>query len=166
MTEKLYYMLMRVKKVFCDMDGVIADFNSEPNCVERFDKEKGFFRALKPIKDNLIAIKLLISYGADVNILTASPNEQADKDKMEWLQYYLPELSKEKIIMCRNTDVKAHMVGDLEGALLIDDYTQNLIDWQQEGGLALKYVGLGDDRIGRHTLYGMEYVLNLMELTA
>ena len=32
--------------IYCDMDGVIADFNNEPNAVERFATEKGFFKKL------------------------------------------------------------------------------------------------------------------------
>ena len=32
--------------VYLDMDGVIADFNNEPNALERFATEHGFFRDL------------------------------------------------------------------------------------------------------------------------
>ena len=37
--------------VYCDMDGVIADFNNEPNALQRFDNEKGFFKNLKPMNE-------------------------------------------------------------------------------------------------------------------
>ena len=33
--------------VYLDMDGVIADFNNEPDALERFATEEGFFRDLK-----------------------------------------------------------------------------------------------------------------------
>ena len=73
--------------VYVDMDGVIADFNNEPNAIERFKTEPNFFRTLKPI--NKFGFEQLLSR-KDINlfVLTASPNKQADKDKRAWLKYY------------------------------------------------------------------------------
>ena len=44
-------MKRKLKKlnVYVDMDGVLADFNNEPNALERFKTEKGFFKQLTPI---------------------------------------------------------------------------------------------------------------------
>ena len=43
--------------IYVDMDGVLADFNAEPDGVARFRTEKGFFRNLKPLKKNAKALR-------------------------------------------------------------------------------------------------------------
>jgi 5'(3')-deoxyribonucleotidase len=156
--------LSRVKNIYVDMDGVVADFNGMPSAIDRFDNEAGFFANLTPLHNNLLAIEIIIGYGANVHILSASPNEQADKDKMEWLEKYLPDVPKENIIICRTGDTKADYVKDMSGALLIDDYTHNLIEWKENGGLALKFVGKEDNIVGKHTEHNIPYVNTLLEL--
>ena len=83
--------------IYCDMDGVVADFNAEPNAVARFREEKNFFYNLKPIMVNVKAVEILAS-NYKVCILSASPNARADKDKIKWLKKYMPFIKKENII--------------------------------------------------------------------
>ena len=40
------------KNIYIDLDGVLADFNSEPDGVLRFAVESGFFKRLKALKKN------------------------------------------------------------------------------------------------------------------
>lgn len=118
--------------IYCDMDGVVADFNNEPNAVERFRVEKGFFFKLKPIEINVKAVKELASYN-EVYILTASPNPRADKDKIKWLKKYMPFIAKENIIICRNGERKVDfMKSDL--GILLDDYGVNIQEWTFKRG--------------------------------
>ena len=161
---KLLDTLNRVKKIYCDMDGVIAEFEGELNAMGRFESEVGFFANLQPKRKNLLALETFIGYGADVHILTASPNEQADKDKMEWLAKYLPDLPKEKIIICRTGDTKADYIDTMEGSLLFDDYSRNLREWQNNGGLAIKVVNSYDNAVGTHTIHDIPYVNTLLDL--
>ena len=69
-----------MKRLFLDLDGTLARFNVR-NALERFDKEIGFFVNLKAYKGieqvNELALR------GNVFIISASPNEQADKDKMK-----------------------------------------------------------------------------------
>ena len=65
MRKKEYY--------YCDMDGVLADFNNEPQALERFEKEKGFFYNLKPIKENIEFIEKNLS-----EYLYSFPNSNPD----------------------------------------------------------------------------------------
>ena len=73
--------------VYCDMDGVIADFEGQKNALERFQTEKGFFKQLTPINKEGFQALLNNPY-INLYILSASPNKQADRDKIEWLKYH------------------------------------------------------------------------------
>ncbi len=63
-----------MKKIFLDMDGTIAKFNSKKNALNRFKTEKGFFASLKPFA-NINSINEIIQCGnAEIFIISASPN--------------------------------------------------------------------------------------------
>jgi 5'(3')-deoxyribonucleotidase len=114
------------------MDGVVADFNNEPNAVARFKVEKGFFFKLKPIEINVRAVKELAKDN-EIYILTASPNPRADKDKIKWLKKYMPFIAKANIIICRNGERKVDfMKSDL--GILLDDYGVNIQEWTFKRG--------------------------------
>lgn len=142
---------LKGKKWVLDMDDTIAHFNKEEKALERFSSEKSFFSNLKPTKLLLyiqIAITTKVIDINNVYIVSASPNEQADKDKQEWLNKYLKALPKENITFTRLGQNKAdHFMKkydldnkDLSNYILIDDYTKNLVEWQKLGGKVLKYI--------------------------
>ena len=165
MKNELFDIIGNVSKVFCDMDGVLADFEGQARAIDRFDKEEGFFSNLTPFYNNLHAINILLNYGADIYILTASPNKQADLDKLEWIEKYMPEFPKDHIIICRTGESKAKQIGShIKGALLLDDYSGNLIDWKEKGGVAVKVLNKYDNPVGKHTKHNIPYVNTLLEL--
>lgn len=133
-----------MKKLFLDMDGTIAKFNSKRNALERFDKEVGFFSSLKPFKNLEVINKLIDNNNIEVFIISASPNEQADKDKLEWLDKHLPRLDKKNICLCRigtnkAIEIKKQLNIDIDNnCYLLDDYTNNLIEWSKANGQGIK----------------------------
>ena len=116
--------MKKTYNIYCDMDGVIADFNRPVNAVARFETEKDFFYNLQPIKHNLQAISKLIENGYNVYILSASPNDRCDNDKRRWLAKYLPNLKPTQIIIMRNGQNKADFVKTFENNININ-FSQN-----------------------------------------
>jgi 5'(3')-deoxyribonucleotidase len=122
--------------VYLDMDGVIADFNNEPNALERFATENGFFRDLK-VMNKWAVNQLLAMEDVNVFILSASPNKQADKDKKAWLKYYYPQIKRNQIIFCRVGQNKADYMKTEQG-ILLDDYGKNCEQWRERGNTAVQ----------------------------
>ena len=130
-----------MNKIFLDMDGTLARFNVR-NALKRFDNEKGFFANLLAYK-GIETINEMVKNG-NVYIISASPNVNADLDKMVWLEKYIPNLNKENIIFCRLGENKANIIENKlnikidKTCFLLDDYTKNLVEWETVGGVGIK----------------------------
>ena len=124
--------------IFVDMDGVLADFFAVDGAVERFENEKDFFVNLAPIQNNVNAVKQMIADGINVLILSASPNERADGDKVKWLEKYLPEIPFTNIIIMRIGEKKSDYVNRVGRAILFDDYGKNCKEFEADGHTAYK----------------------------
>ena len=131
-------------KLFLDLDGTLAKFNSKRNALQRFDNEKGFFANLKPYKYIEEINKIAISGNVEVYIISATPNEQADLDKMTWIKTYLKDIKQENICFCRLNENKAKVINNKlnitidKECVLLDDYTKNLIEWNNLNGIGIK----------------------------
>lgn len=130
-----------MKRIFLDLDGTLARFNVR-NALERFDKEEGFFANLLAYKG--IEVVNELAKTNQLFIISASPNEQADKDKMIWLEKYLPNIRIDNVTLCRLGQNKALIIQEKynitinEECLLLDDYTKNLNEWESFGGKGIK----------------------------
>lgn len=155
-----------MNKIFLDLDGTLVQFNVE-RALERFDKEKGFFANLEAFK-NIEIVNELAKKG-NLFIISASPNEQADKDKMKWIKKYLPNICLENITLCRIGENKANIIESKynikinESCYLLDDYSKNLFEWLKKGGTGIKRITPISDN-SRKLWKGAELV-DLQELT-
>ena len=131
-------------KLFLDLDGTLTKFNSKKNALKRFDNEKGFFSSLKPYKNIEIINELATCGNVEVYVISATPNEQADQDKMIWIKTYLNQIKQENICFCRLNKNKAKVIKDKlnieidKECILLDDYTKNLIEWKNLNGIGIK----------------------------
>lgn len=131
-----------MKKIFLDLDGTLAKFNVK-NALQRFDNEIGFFAKLKAYK-GIETINEMAKQG-NLYIISASPNIQADEDKMTWISKYLPNIPKNHIILCRCGECKALVLRRIgliidQNCYLLDDYTKNLTEWESVGGIGIKRI--------------------------
>lgn len=132
-----------MKRIFIDLDGTVARFNVR-NALKRFDNEVGFFARLRAYKG--IDKVNELAKGGNVYIISASPNDQADRDKMEWIQKYLNNVPMDNITLCRIGENKARVIESKynltidKDCLLLDDYTKNLIEWESNGGKGIKRI--------------------------
>ena len=142
-----------MKRLFIDLDGTVAKFNVR-NALERFDKEKGFFAKLGAYV-NIEVINELAKTNK-VFVISASPNEQADKDKLVWLGKFLPNVNSANITLCRLGENKAKIIENKyqmtidNNCYLLDDFSKNLFEWCACGGRGIKRLtSVADNSTGK-----------------
>lgn len=93
-----------MKRVFIDMDGVMADFEgfmAEFSVdAEYIKRQPGCYRRLRPIPGAIEAIRQIIAMGYEVWVATKPPTAQphAYAEKVAWILEHLPELERRIII--------------------------------------------------------------------
>lgn len=142
-----------MKKIFLDLDGTLAKFNVK-NALARFAVEKGFFERLGAYK-GIETINEMAKAG-NVYIISASPNVQADNDKMKWIAKYLFNIPLKNIVICRVGENKAEIIKSQlnimidKTTVLLDDYTKNLVEWESAGGVGIKRLtSVADNSTGK-----------------
>lgn len=130
-------------KIFLDMDGTLSRFNV-PNALKNFKNDQFFFEKLKAYKGIEVINELAKS--KNIYIISASPHKKADISKLKWLDKYLPNIPKQNILLCRLGINKAIFIEQTlnikinSKCYLLDDYTHNLIEWEQAGGTGIKRI--------------------------
>ncbi len=138
--------------LYIDFDGVILDtITPSYNDIKKLGKklteqETREFYANYPwekvitdeyiINNSIEALKKIINSGKfEVSILTHVNSLNEAVIKIKYIRKYFKDIT---IIPCPKTISKTKMI-HTAGAILIDDYTGNLKEWQKELGVAVKF---------------------------
>ena len=151
----------RIKRIFLDMDGVLADFNLGvetltgthfPNTDQGHNdyddrKEeltnKRLFRHLPIMKDMHDLIGYVRHTGLPWEILTAAGvvnRELVVWDKQEWIKEHV---SPTVVVTCTMTGSQKGMFA-IRGSVLIDDRQKNIDAWEKHGGIGILHTSAAD----------------------
>jgi len=128
---------MEKKRLFVDMDGTLAVFTPVDEMETLY--QEGYFLNQKPHENVVEGIRLLMTEYKDIDVYILSSyltdSKYALNEKNEWLDRYLPEIDPEHRIFVPYGKDKADWI---EGGIdkydyLLDDYTKNLVSWQESG---------------------------------
>lgn len=134
--------MIKMKRLFIDMDGTLADFYADSDCLEKM-WEKGFFAGLKPYPNILEAMLLFKKTYPQIELFIASSvidTPYCVKEKNEWLNQYLPIIDRQHRYFPAVGLSKGRVVKDLnKNDYLLDDYNHGLEAFIQDGGSGIKF---------------------------
>jgi 5'(3')-deoxyribonucleotidase len=148
------------KKIYIDMDGVVADFDkfvsnllgrkigwgvSDLTSAEwsKVAAVPNFYNQLDLIEDSEVMVAAALSFSTrfDVEFLTALPREStmptARADKTDWLAEHFPGVPINFGPFSRDKQKWFKTPGDI----LIDDKPSNVAEWVTAGGIAIHHQG-------------------------
>lgn len=147
------FLVIVMKQLYIDFDGVILDTITYPyelmekkgidtNSFEQVSKFyteldwKEFIKKVPIIHDAFDCIqKIIDSKQFEVSILTHVNTLDEAIEKVKYIRKHLSDIT---IIPVPRKISKTKMV-HAEGAILIDDYTGNLKEWQEAGGIGVRF---------------------------
>ena len=154
-------MNKEIKRIFLDMDGVLADFNTGvetltgtpfPNTLQGhndYDERKEeltnkrLFRHLPIMEDMHDLVGYVRHTGLPWEILTAAGTVNRELvvwDKQEWIKEHV---SPTVVVTCTMTGSQKGMFA-IEGSVLVDDRQKNLDAWEKYGGIGILHTSAED----------------------
>lgn len=142
--QKTYEVRIMKINIFLDMDGVLAHYPQD--MVDKMN-DKDFFINLKAMDNNIrLANELIKNDGVEVYILSSimETSYYAVDEKHAWLDKYLPNIPVKNRFFVTFPETKndyiCRHIPDINESMnvLLDDYTVNLNNWEDEGFLPVK----------------------------
>lgn len=124
-----------------DMDNTLCLFSPFGNIEQAMKNmhKKGFYKNLTCFPEARNVIETLQKYGFNVKILSACiDSPYCKKEKLEWINTYLPSVKEEDIILVEVGENKADYIKNPNSTILVDDYHKNIQDFYEAGGIAVK----------------------------
>jgi hypothetical protein len=129
--------------VFCDLDGVLVDFESgvekltgkhpddqdAKNLWIRINRASNFFETLEWLPEGRRLWEYMRLLDIEPIILTGSTSEKISNQKIKWCQDHLG--SQVQVICCRTKDKPLYCI---QGSILIDDRDKVKAGWEDNGG--------------------------------
>ena len=126
----MHYMKEYLNKIATKED------NDEVGEILRKYDWKDIFSKSKPIEGSIEGLEELINCNDfEIAILTHCNSHNEVKWKIKTINKYIPGI---KLIPVFKPTSKSIAV-DPRGAVLIDDYSKNLIEWKNAGGISIKF---------------------------
>ncbi len=138
-----------MKNLYIDFDGVILDTipvlyeearRQEYDINDNEFYEKFNFKCILKdkyiINDSINCIeKLINSNKFNISILTHCNSLKEATDKVKYIRKFFKDIT---VIICPKAISKTKMV-HTKDSILIDDYSNNLKEWEEEGGIPIKF---------------------------
>ena len=127
-------------KLFVDMDGTLTEWRKA--CSIEHLYLDGYFYTLKPNVE-LIGYLNNIKNKIEVYIASSYITEKSVKEKNDWLDKYFPIENEHRIFVPNNINKSQYIINHLKepiskNYILLDDFTPNLIEWENAGGTSIK----------------------------
>lgn len=123
------------RTVYIDVDGTITAFN--PDAGPDLWAKDDYIWMCEVLENMVTAIKHIINSYANVKFLSASVSDAASEQKRRFLRTLFGDLPEDMIVIVPYGRRKADFVDPTKG-LLLDDYSVNCIQWEEDGGKAIK----------------------------
>lgn len=142
-------------RVFFDLDGTGAVFNIGVKMENLY--EKSYFFNLAPLS-SVTTIRMMAKSRPEKIYILSSYLEDSDyayAEKIAWVRKHIPELPESHILLVpsdfsKRDYVKFYLGEVSKSDILVDDYTKNLRDWEEEGTSVKFYNGINGKKGSKH----------------